>query len=68
MQLWIAVIVVLVISPLFGLLVGLQWLPKSDGTPPPKPLKQPVALALAIILGVIFVGVVVWALLNLRIV
>jgi len=64
MQLWMAVIVILIISPLFGLLMGLQWITKSDGTPPPKPLKQPVAIALAVLLLGIFIGTVVWAALT----
>jgi len=58
-----AVVVNLVISLAFGILVGLQWLPRGDGTPPPKPLSQPVAVAIAVLMGAIFVAVIIWALL-----
>jgi len=57
-----AVIIILITGPLLGILAGLQWLPKGDGSPPPKPLKTPVAIALALVLGGVFVGVVLWAL------
>lgn len=60
----IAVIIILVTSVAMGALVGVQWMPQKDGSPPRKPFSQPVAIMLAVILLGAFVGVVVWAIVG----
>jgi len=47
MNIPIAVAVMLLLSLVMGAVIGLQWMPQKDGTPPRKPMPQWVAVSLA---------------------
>ena len=40
-----------VVSFAIGIILNLQWFPKKDGTPPPRPLPQWAAVGLLVVLA-----------------
>ena len=55
MNIPIAIAVMLLLSLVMGAVIGLQWMPQKDGSPPRKPMKQWMAVCLVVASGVGFV-------------
>ncbi|MCL2353187.1 MAG: NADH dehydrogenase subunit F C-terminal domain-containing protein [Defluviitaleaceae bacterium] len=64
MPVWLLLIVILISSLAMGALAGQQWIAQKDGTPPPKPLSNGVAVIVAIVLFGIFIASTLYLILG----